>query len=186
MGYCFLKCHYAWKIVFGVLLLLFLLGVVWCVCMLISLYCFWFLVQSLNSTIEYTGVLWNTWLIFAQNIFSYFVPSIRSNHVSFDCHIVRGSVILLLPLISMTSRCELMRIFNADLPRGGFFTWNTPKFSRLPRQLEKIWFSGVKSWFFTRNTPNISAPPSARRNCFKCPPSHNLKSWIRPCYHMDL
>ena len=58
MGYCFLKCHYAWKIVFGVLLLLlFLLGVGWFVCMLISLYCFWFLVQSLNSNIEYTGVL---------------------------------------------------------------------------------------------------------------------------------
>ena len=29
---------------------------------------------------------------------------------------------------------------------------------------------GVKSWFFTRNTPNIFAPPSARRNFFKCAP----------------
>jgi hypothetical protein len=28
-------------------------------------------------------------------------------------------------------------------------------------KLEKIWFFGVKSWFFTRNTPNIFAPPSA-------------------------
>ena len=26
---------------------------------------------------------------------------------------------------------------------------------------EKIGFFGVKSWFFTRNTPTISAPPSA-------------------------
>ena len=33
-------------------------------------------------------------------------------------------------------------------------------------KLEKIWFFGVKSWFFTRNTPTIFAPPSARRNFF--------------------
>ena len=26
---------------------------------------------------------------------------------------------------------------------------------------EEIWFFGVKSWFFTRNTSNIFAPPSA-------------------------
>ena len=54
-------------------------------------------------------------------------------------------------------------------------------------QGEKIWFFGVKSWFFTRNTPNNFAPPSARRNFFKCappPPFPNLKSWMRPwiCY----
>ena len=48
-------------------------------------------------------------------------------------------------------------------------------------KLEKIWFFGVKSWFFIRNTPKIFAPPSARRNFFKCVPP-NLKSWIRPCY----
>ena len=35
-----------------------------------------------------------------------------------------------------------------------------------PLKLEKIGFFGVKSWFFTRNTPNIFAPPSARRNFF--------------------
>jgi hypothetical protein len=34
--------------------------------------------------------------------------------------------------------------------------------------LKKIWFFGVKSWFFTRNTPKMFAPPSARRNFFKC------------------
>jgi hypothetical protein len=45
--------------------------------------------------------------------------------------------------------------------------------------LEKIWFFGVKSWFFTRNTPKIFAPPSTRRNFFKCAPP-NFKSWIRP------
>jgi hypothetical protein len=48
-----------------------------------------------------------------------------------------------------------------------------------PLKLEKIRFFGVKSWFFTRNTPKIFAPPSARRNFFKCA-SPNLKSWIRP------
>ena len=48
------------------------------------------------------------------------------------------------------------------------------------KKLEKIWFFCVKSWFFTRNTPNIFAPPSVRRNFFKCA-TPNLKSWIRPC-----
>ena len=38
------------------------------------------------------------------------------------------------------------------------------------KKLEKIWFFGVKSWFFTRNTPKIFAPPSARRNFFKYAP----------------
>jgi hypothetical protein len=49
-----------------------------------------------------------------------------------------------------------------------------------PLKLEKIWFFGIKSWFFTRNTPTIFAPPSARRNFFKCA-RPNLKSWICPC-----
>ena len=53
-----------------------------------------------------------------------------------------------------------------------------------PLKLEKILFFGVKSWFFTRNTPKMFAPPSARRNFFKCAPP-NLKSWIRPWSHMD-
>ena len=37
-------------------------------------------------------------------------------------------------------------------------------------RLEKIWFFGLKSWFFTRNTSTIFAPPSARRNFFKFTP----------------
>ena len=40
-------------------------------------------------------------------------------------------------------------------------------------KLKKIWFVGVKSWFFTRNTPTIFSPPSARRNFFKYPPTWN-------------
>jgi hypothetical protein len=39
-----------------------------------------------------------------------------------------------------------------------------------PLKLKKIRFFGVKSWFFTRNTPKIFAPPFARRNCFKSDP----------------
>jgi hypothetical protein len=51
-----------------------------------------------------------------------------------------------------------------------------------PFKLVKIFFFGVKSWFFTRNTPTFFAPPSARRHFFKCaPPPRNLKSCIRPC-----
>ena len=40
----------------------------------------------------------------------------------------------------------------------------------------------VKSWFFTRNTPNIFAPSTARRDFFKCAYPPNLKSWIRAWY----
>ena len=46
--------------------------------------------------------------------------------------------------------------------------------------LEKIWFFGVKSWFFTRNTPKLFAPPSARRNFFKCAPPPNLNPGSAP------
>ena len=52
--------------------------------------------------------------------------------------------------------------------------------ARAPPKIGKnMIFFGVKSWFFTRNIPKIFAPPSARRNFFKCAPP-NLKSWIRP------
>jgi hypothetical protein len=37
-------------------------------------------------------------------------------------------------------------------------------------KLEKMWFFGIKSLFFTRNTPTIFAPPSARCNFFNCAP----------------
>ena len=39
-----------------------------------------------------------------------------------------------------------------------------------PLILEKIWFFGIKSWFFTRNTQKNFSPPSTRRNFFKCAP----------------
>jgi hypothetical protein len=39
-----------------------------------------------------------------------------------------------------------------------------------PPKLEKIWFVGVISRFFTRNTQNNFVPPSARRNFFKYSP----------------
>ena len=85
---------------------------------------------------------------------------------------------------------------------GGLRTRRAP-----PLKLEKIWFFGVKSWFFIRNTPKMFTPPSAigknmifwrkivifhtkypnifraslrSAQFFKCDPP-NLKSWIRPC-----
>ena len=39
-----------------------------------------------------------------------------------------------------------------------------------PLKLEKISFFGVKSWFFTRNTPTIFSSPSAGRNFLKWAP----------------
>ena len=73
-------------------------------------------------------------------------------------------------------KLEKIRFFGI---KSWFFTRNTPKILRLPPQLERIWFFGVKSWFFTRNTPTNFAPPSARLNLFKFAPP-NLKSGIRP------
>ena len=58
--------------------------------------------------------------------------------------------------------------------KSWFFTRNTPKISHLPPQLEKIWFFGVKSWFFTRNTPKIShLPPQLEKIWF-----FGVKSWF--------
>ena len=39
-----------------------------------------------------------------------------------------------------------------------------------PLNWKKIWFVIVKSWFFTRNSPNMFAPPSARRALFLSAP----------------
>ena len=60
----------------------------------------------------------------------------------------------------------------------GRIQWG-PHPARAPLKLDNTWFFGVKLWFFTRNTTNIFAPPSAPRIFFKCAPP-NLKSWIRP------
>ena len=54
-----------------------------------------------------------------------------------------------------------------------------------PKIGKKYDFFGVKSWFFTRNTPKHFAPPSARRKFFKSAPP-NLKSRIRPWYGSKL
>jgi hypothetical protein len=54
--------------------------------------------------------------------------------------------------------------------KSWFFTRNTPKFSHLPLQLEIIWFFGVKSWFFTRNTQKFSRPPPLGAIFLSAPP----------------
>jgi hypothetical protein len=64
--------------------------------------------------------------------------------------------------------------------RGGGRTRRAP-----PLKLENIWFFGVKSWFFTRNTTKFFAPPSARRNFFKCAPL-TWNPGFTPDYHMTL
>ena len=53
-----------------------------------------------------------------------------------------------------------------------------------PVKLEKIWFFGVKSWFFTQNTPQIFAPPFARRNFFKSAPPPWLEILDPPLVYM--
>ena len=78
-----------------------------------------------------------------------------------------------------------IRVENVLIIQGQIQGGVHQKFSCLPPQLEKIWFFGVKSLFFTRNTPKIFTPPSARCNFFKCTPP-NLKSWIHPCYYCTI
>ena len=68
-----------------------------------------------------------------------------------------------------------------DIYRGGSRGGGGAPRPAPPLKLGKIWFFGVKSWFFTRNTPKIFSPPTVRRNLFKCAPP-NLKSWIRPWF----
>jgi hypothetical protein len=48
------------------------------------------------------------------------------------------------------------------------------------RNWKKYFFLAYNRDFSHEIPPLIFAPPSARRNFFKCAP-HNLKSWIRPC-----
>jgi hypothetical protein len=48
-------------------------------------------------------------------------------------------------------------------------------------KIGKIWFFGVKSLFFTRNTPTFSRLPPLGAICLSAfPSSPSLKSWIRP------
>ena len=77
-------------------------------------------------------------------------------------------------------------IYQGRIQWGGGRTRPAP-----PLKLDKIWFFGVKSWFFTRNIPNIFAPPSARRNVFKCarpqlgildPPLYIVVVYVRSSY----
>ena len=49
-----------------------------------------------------------------------------------------------------------------------------------PKIGKNMIFFGVKSWFFTRNTPKLFSPPSARRNIFKCAPPLTLNPGSAP------
>ena len=53
---------------------------------------------------------------------------------------------------------------------------------RVPPKIGENMIFGIKSWFFTQNTPKIFAPPSARCNIFKYAPSASLKSWSCPWF----
>ena len=65
--------------------------------------------------------------------------------------------------------------------RGGF-RGGTAHPARAPPKIGKnMIFFGVKSWFFTWNTPKISRLPLLGAIFLSAPPPPNLKSWIRPC-----
>ena len=63
------------------------------------------------------------------------------------------------------------------IQRGAHQARSPPKIGKNKICLRKI-------VIFTRNTPKFFAPPSARRNFFKCAPP-SLKSWMRPCVGGD-
>ena len=63
-----------------------------------------------------------------------------------------------------------------------------------PLKLEKIWFFGVKSWFFTRKTPKFSRLPLLGANFLSAPPltwnpgsapdiSNKLYIYVGPFFH---
>jgi hypothetical protein len=54
--------------------------------------------------------------------------------------------------------------------RGGLRVGGAHPAPPPPKIGKNMIFFGVKSWFFTRNTRTIFAPPSARRKFFKCAP----------------
>ena len=54
-----------------------------------------------------------------------------------------------------------------------------------PPKIGKKWFFLRKIVIFHTKYPKMFAPPSARRNFFKCPLPPNLKFWIRPCTIVD-
>jgi hypothetical protein len=68
-------------------------------------------------------------------------------------------------------RCSVLwiAVWNCPHTYQGRIQWGAHP-ARAPLKLGKIWFFGVKSWFFTRNTPKFCAPPSARRFFFECAP----------------
>jgi hypothetical protein len=71
---------------------------------------------------------------------------------------------------------KLQRHLQERIQGGGGRTRYVP-----PKIGENMIF-GIKSWFFTQNTPKIFAPPSARCNFFKYAPSASLKSWSCPWF----
>jgi hypothetical protein len=80
--------------------------------------------------------------------------------------------------ISTSFRRSMLISFGIDVP--GADPWGRAHPARVPTlTLEKLWFFGVKSWFFTRNTPTIFAPPCARHTFFKCA-SLTWNPWSAP------
>ena len=51
---------------------------------------------------------------------------------------------------------------------------------RSTQKFEKIWFFGVRSWFFHTKYPKMVCASLRSAQFFKVRPPPNLKSWIRP------
>jgi hypothetical protein len=64
--------------------------------------------------------------------------------------------------------------------RGGFRGGHTRRVAP-PLKLEKIWFFGVKSWFFHTKYPKNVRASLCSAQFFDVHPPPNFKSWIRPC-----
>jgi hypothetical protein len=67
--------------------------------------------------------------------------------------------------------------FGSKRKQGGGGGSSPPQPPPPPKIGKHMIFFGVKSWFFTWNTPKIFAPPSARRNFFNCVESPSIRLW---------
>ena len=104
---------------------------------------------------------------------------IYTDFVSFCCNMKQWNITTRQCRLNAWARWVITRWPHEHRHQGRIHGGCAPGAPPPPLKLEKIWIFGVKSWFFTRNTPTIFALPSARRNFFNCA-SPNLKSWIRP------
>ena len=108
--------------------------------------------------------LYRFMMVVRKNVLEYIITRLKKCLKKFQ--IWQSSIVQI--NLSITSLCLIPKFSTINVNK--FLNWCPRDGSRgahpAPHKIEKILFFGVKSWFFTRNTPTIFAPPYARRNFF--------------------